>query len=93
MIFTSGATQALKTVAETFDFNGGTLAYLEDNHTSVLGMRKFAPNWREVKVAEALNILSTDLNWRNSERSGENGLFVYPAQSNFAGNYFSEFPN
>ncbi|CAL8109547.1 unnamed protein product [Orchesella dallaii] len=40
VIFTSGATQALKLVAETFQFNGGLFAYLEECHTSVVGMRE-----------------------------------------------------
>ncbi|XP_065169463.1 molybdenum cofactor sulfurase 3 [Atheta coriaria] len=42
VIFTSGATAALKLVAETFDYQDGRLVYLEENHTSVLGMREYA---------------------------------------------------
>uniref|UniRef100_A0AAR5NXF8 Molybdenum cofactor sulfurase n=1 Tax=Dendroctonus ponderosae TaxID=77166 RepID=A0AAR5NXF8_DENPD len=85
VIFTSGATHALKLIGETFEFNGGTLAYLEDNHTSVLGMRKFASNFRELKVEEAFNVLSNPADSNSELRNGKNGLFVYPAQSNFAG--------
>ena len=45
IIFTSGCTSALKLVAETFCFNyennnSGCFCYLEDNHTSVLGVRE-----------------------------------------------------
>ncbi|XP_060524505.1 molybdenum cofactor sulfurase 3 isoform X2 [Cylas formicarius] len=87
VIFTSGATHALKIIAETFDFNGGTLAYLEDNHTSVLGMRTFAPNVREIKVEEAFALLSSPYvtGSLTNTRNNANSMFVYPAQSNFAG--------
>lgn len=76
-------------VAESFDFKGGSLVYLEDNHTSVLGMRALAPDFRELKVSEALNILSVVPGSKNRgrhEKAEENCLFVYPAQSNFSGN-------
>lgn len=50
VIFTSGTTQALKLVVESFQFaaedsdslNGGSFVYLRDNHTSVLGLRELA---------------------------------------------------
>ncbi|CAH1126866.1 unnamed protein product [Ceutorhynchus assimilis] len=85
VIFTSGATQGLKLIAETFDFNGGTLIYLEDNHTSVLGMRCFAPNCRELKIEEAFELLTETQTKQAYNQDGRNCLFVYPAQSNFAG--------
>ncbi|XP_066247103.1 molybdenum cofactor sulfurase 2 isoform X1 [Euwallacea similis] len=90
VIFTSGATQSLKLIAESFSFHGGSLVYLEDNHTSVLGMRSFAPNSHELKVRDAFNILSgnPDVKKRDCDEKGENCLFVYPAQSNFAGTKF-----
>lgn len=107
VIFTSGATQGLKLIAETFDFNGGRLVYLEDNHTSVLGMRNLVSDFRELKVTEAFNILSSSSppsssssllsssirESKNPRRNTENCLFVYPAQSNFAGNHFTNFRN
>ncbi|GBP35278.1 Molybdenum cofactor sulfurase [Eumeta japonica] len=48
VIFTSGATQAMKLVAESFNFGCderenmecGSFVYLNDNHTSVLGLRE-----------------------------------------------------
>lgn len=50
VIFTSGATSAIKLVAECFDYGrDGTLCYLDDNHTSVLGARRYALQ-RGVKV-------------------------------------------
>ncbi|KAL1508879.1 hypothetical protein ABEB36_003701 [Hypothenemus hampei] len=89
VIFTSGATHALKLVAESFNFNGGTLVYLEDNHTSVLGMRKLVDKFRELKVADAFNLLSSKRRlMKSSSGNGENCLFVYPAESNFAGTKF-----
>ncbi|XP_039263622.2 molybdenum cofactor sulfurase-like [Styela clava] len=43
VIFTSGATEALKLVGEYFDWGpGSTFIYLEDNHTSVVGIRELA---------------------------------------------------
>lgn len=91
VVFTSGATAALKTVAETFDYkNGGsglesgTLVYLEDNHTSVLGMREYSPSSQPLAHDEAFQLFS-----RTPVASGQlknvNSLYVYPAQSNFSG--------
>ncbi|XP_050305303.1 molybdenum cofactor sulfurase 3 [Anthonomus grandis grandis] len=92
VIFTLSTSHGLKTVAETFRFDGGILAYLEDNHTSVLGMRNLAPQWQEVKLDKAFEVLnhsnnSLSTNEEEEESSG-NCLFVYPAQSNFAGNKY-----
>ncbi|KAM3967146.1 molybdenum cofactor sulfurase [Aphomia sociella] len=50
LVFTSGTTQSLKLVAESFQFatdenevlNCGSFVYLRDNHTSVLGLREIA---------------------------------------------------
>uniref|UniRef100_H2ZFU0 Aminotransferase class V domain-containing protein n=1 Tax=Ciona savignyi TaxID=51511 RepID=H2ZFU0_CIOSA len=44
IIFTSGATAGLKLVAQSFDWTPGKsmYAYLEDNHTSVVGIREAA---------------------------------------------------
>lgn len=49
VIFTSGCTAALKLVGESFDFTNtdvgtsrGCYCYLEDNHTSVTGIRELA---------------------------------------------------
>lgn len=44
VVFTSGATEAIRKVGEYFDYgdSGGTLCYLNDNHTSVLGIREYA---------------------------------------------------
>lgn len=86
VIFTSGATAALKLVAETFDFGDsstGSFLYLRDNHTSVLGMRE---------IVKTKNIVCVDRNQFMSEHFQDslraykgNSLFVYPAQCNFSG--------
>ena len=94
VIFTSGATAALKLIADTFDFDAqnyraGTFAYLQDNHTSILGMRELLAE-KNVEITcidhktafEKLNDLSqSDFNKVNKN----NSLFVYSAQCNFSG--------
>lgn len=85
LIFTSNATAALKIVAETFDYKGnGTLMYLEDNHTSVIGMREYAPNYEVLPHNTAFEILNKPSS-EQEETFNTNSLFVYPAQCNFAG--------
>lgn len=84
IIFTSGATASLKLIAENFNYESeGYFVYLQDNHTSVLGMRRYAPNSKCLKVTESHEALTTE----NYEKSKENYncLFAYPAQSNFSG--------
>ncbi|EEZ98196.1 molybdenum cofactor sulfurase 1 [Tribolium castaneum] len=78
VVFTSGATASLKLVAENFKYGpDGSLVYLQDNHTSVLGMRAYAPHTKCIKFTETLSQCKT-------AKSG-NSLFVFPAQSNFSG--------
>lgn len=92
MIFTSGATQSLKTVAETFNFQGdttehGVFCYLQDNHTSVLGMRE-AVKTSSIEVITKPNLIEYSVSDCCTDRStleGTNSLFVYPAQCNFSG--------
>ncbi|KAG6459061.1 hypothetical protein O3G_MSEX011184 [Manduca sexta] len=96
VVFTSGTTQSLKLVAESFQFSGvqdnlasGSFVYLRDNHTSVLGLREIATD----KNADIIHISHDDFleslastqqtAWRDSNDA--NTLFVYPAQSNFNG--------
>ena len=43
VVFTSGATESIRRVGEWFNYcPGGELCYLQDNHTSVLGVREYA---------------------------------------------------
>lgn len=89
VIFTSGATAALKLVAETFDFGDsshGPFLYLRDNHTSVLGMRE---------IIKTTNIIAVERDefmngkFQESFQYNENSLLVYPAQCNFSGFKYS----
>lgn len=92
VIFTSGATQSLKIVAETFDFRGdatdenGTFCYLQDNHTSVLGMRE-AVKTNAIEVIKRPSLLAYASACLSDQPASKttNSLFVYPAQCNFSG--------
>ncbi|XP_014598699.1 PREDICTED: molybdenum cofactor sulfurase 1 isoform X1 [Polistes canadensis] len=99
IIFTSGATQSLKVVAETFRFNNnknnevqstGDFVYTQDNHTSVLGMREVISQ-KGIKVTclshkHAFQVLEQPVNsFNDNVASNNNSLFVYPAQCNFSG--------
>lgn len=101
VIFTSGSTQSIKLVGETFKFacddneviNCGSLVYLQDNHTSVLGLRELAKEKNtdviHIPHEEFLKTLSEPVLIQTVEkekyRNEGNTLFVYPAQSNFNG--------
>lgn len=105
VIFTSGATEALKLVAESFEYrkndqkgtedsktsSTGCFAYLQNSHTSVLGMREVAA-FKKAKVIcvphdDMLETMtSTPVHNANEKlKSSERALFVYPAQCNFSG--------
>ncbi|XP_023289256.1 molybdenum cofactor sulfurase 1 isoform X2 [Orussus abietinus] len=99
VVFTSGATASLKTVAEMFDFENselssstelGCFVYVQDNHTSVLGMRETIAQ-RGARVIclshdDAFKTLTCDSAdtddglWQCGD-----SLFVYSAQCNFSG--------
>ena len=99
LIFTSGTTQSLKLVLESFKFHGsdeedrGSFLYLIDSHTSVIGLRELANE----KDADVINIshkeFLSSLKHPNKPKTCEiknnncnnNTLFAYPAQSNFNG--------
>ncbi|XP_022919276.2 molybdenum cofactor sulfurase 3 [Onthophagus taurus] len=86
IIFTSGATESLKIIGESFDYNEGSFVYLEDNHTSVLGMRDFAEKTKVILCDEADFLLNKSSRFTEENlMTQNNSLFVYPAQSNFNG--------
>lgn len=67
---------------------GGTFAYTQDNHTSVLGMRELMPTENLLcltrdEAHEALDNMPSADSFRST--SSRNSLFAYPAQSNFSG--------
>lgn len=88
VIFTSSATSSLKIVAECFDYGNqspGTFTYLENNHTSVLGMRNYSKNVQVVRTPDAFQVLYGEVESSENLDPHSNSLFVYPAQCNFSG--------
>ncbi|KPI91367.1 PREDICTED: molybdenum cofactor sulfurase [Papilio xuthus] len=99
IIFTSGATQSLKLTVESFEFSSnteegfecGSFVYLNENHTSVLGLREIA----EDKNVDVINISHDNflksIKQNHPAPSGQksktdgNILLAYPAKSNFNG--------
>ena len=88
IVFTSGATAALKIVAECFPWEKSSrFAYVQESHTSVVGMRKAAfekgigvncfANEEELELKIRLGLLDIDDEVPN--------LLVLPAMSNFCG--------
>lgn len=90
VIFTSSATASLKLVAESFNYKAddgtkkGCFVYLEDNHTSVLGMREYAENTYSLGIEEASSAFLKEPKCNATKCNGKS-LFAYPAQSNFSG--------
>jgi selenocysteine lyase/cysteine desulfurase len=92
VIFTANASGALKLVGEAYPFGPGDQYLLtSDNHNSVNGIREFArangATTTYVPVLPpALRIDAAALATALADRHpGQNHLFAYPAQSNFAG--------
>uniref|UniRef100_H2ZFV5 Aminotransferase class V domain-containing protein n=1 Tax=Ciona savignyi TaxID=51511 RepID=H2ZFV5_CIOSA len=91
VIFTSGATAGLKLVAQSFDWTPGksVYAYLEDNHTSVVGIREAAIDKGAHSVCLRFPkyvVVQLLLQWIMFMYLKElSHLFAYPAQSNFSG--------
>lgn len=87
VIFTSGATAALKLLGENFNFgveNNGDFMYLRDNHTSVLGMREIVTT-HNIKCVERSDFLSGAVRQTINNERQANNLLVFPAQCNFNG--------
>ncbi|XP_076249383.1 molybdenum cofactor sulfurase [Calliopsis andreniformis] len=101
VVFTFNASTSLKIVAETFLFNKeetnntishpGHFVYIQDNHTSVLGMREIVAK-KGAKItclshSNAFEVFKSPLNSSliPSSQKNSNSLFVYPAQCNFSG--------
>ena len=91
-VFTSNASQALKLVGESYPFrNGDQLLLSFDNHNSVLGIREF--DKAHGAVTRYVPVIPPDLRINQSvleeyldgKDAAENGLFAFPAQSNFSG--------
>ena len=82
VIFTSGATGACKLIADSFPWRGkdkdSTFVYLDECHTSVVGMRELSDYSKVVNEKEVCQGMFDRIN------TGTN-LFAYPAMSNFCG--------
>ena len=101
VVWTSGATHALRLVAECFPWTAGhsRLRMMLDNHTSVLGMRQMASELGGACV-EAVESVEEVHEWecRGKASGGDRGdgqrgeedelvyhLLAYPGESNFSG--------
>jgi len=78
VIFTANATAALRVIGESYPFASLTLS--ADNHNSVNGLRRFAR-----RRGASVRYLPLDDQLRLDDEPGGQGLFAYPAQSNFSG--------
>lgn len=82
VIFTSGATASLKLVADTYRWSDRPyFAYLDQCHTSVVGMRELAHSHLPLSPSEVPERLS-------SQPSNKKGIFAFSAMSNFCGSKF-----
>ncbi|XP_070536354.1 molybdenum cofactor sulfurase-like [Ptychodera flava] len=98
VIFTSGCTGALKLLADSFEWsdedgNTGCFCYLEDNHTSIIGMREIAAQKGASVVCQTLPEFAATLHSGindndlapGSDSKKPKSLFAYAAQCNFSG--------
>ncbi|XP_045494036.1 molybdenum cofactor sulfurase isoform X2 [Colias croceus] len=101
VIFTSGTTQSLKSVLESFQFNcqedelnQGSFMYLSENHTSVIGLRELAKekNVDVIHISQEEFLKSVKTVPKSTgvqlESKKGNSLIAYPAQNNFNGYKF-----
>ncbi len=62
VIFTSGATAALKLVADSFEWGShSSFLFLEDNHTSVVGMREIVKNAGGISICVTEDTVATSV--------------------------------
>ena len=87
VVFTSGATQSLKIVAESFTFGeAGCLYHPLAVHTSVLGMRSFAPRVASFPTAKLFSPAPASAARSEDTVSGSSSsLIVIPGECNFNG--------
>lgn len=91
LVFTSGATAALKLVGECFPWqDGSSFAYSMDSHTSVLGIRGYATrhgaSTRCIPLDE-MKRLEEERRRTTSDDDADSpvSLFAFPAECNFSG--------
>lgn len=94
IVFTSGATGALKMVGEAFPWREGSwFMYLRESHNSVLGVREYALKaggyFRaacEGAISAWLNGTLSDTDFLGNSASGEAPhLLAFPGEENFSG--------
>ncbi|KAE9360963.1 Molybdenum cofactor sulfurase [Phytophthora fragariae] len=97
LVFTSGATAALKLVGESFPWSeGSTFAHAMDSHTSVLGIRGYAAasgatiscvGLDELERLEQDQVPFEELTAEaaSTEETTPMSLFAFPAECNFSG--------
>ncbi len=92
VIFTSNASHALKLVGESYPFGPGDHYLMTfDNHNSVNGIREYAKargaavSYIPLALPNMRTPMSEFRNYIRDNRTGNNDLFAYPAQSNFSG--------
>jgi selenocysteine lyase/cysteine desulfurase len=89
VVFTANASNALRTVGESFPFeHGSRLVLTADNHNSVNGIRRFA-----ARAGADVSYIRLDGElrpadpqpWLDGAARRRRHLFAYPAQSNYSG--------
>lgn len=94
VIFTAGCTAALNLLSHAFPWSptplsgeeGSLFCYLDDNHTSVVGMREVArKNGARILCVSATDIVASHKPRPPAPPFPPHHLFAYPAQSNFCG--------
>eukprot|EP00727_Mastigamoeba_balamuthi_P007566 m51a1_g343 putative molybdenum cofactor sulfurase (536) ;mRNA; f:531005-533308 len=98
VVFTSGATAALKIVGESFPWSARSVfAYTEVNHTSVLGIRKFCASSGGTFRGLTPDTIERALSVEPSGGSPQHGcrdeeapshLFAFPGENNFDGEMY-----
>jgi selenocysteine lyase/cysteine desulfurase len=85
--FTANTTAAIKLVAESFPFGPSAPFVLSaDNHNSINGVREYARRaGAPIDYLPLTSALRLDDPERRLAIAGTNGLFAFPAQSNFSG--------
>ncbi|KAJ3276422.1 hypothetical protein HDV01_005045 [Terramyces sp. JEL0728] len=82
IVFTSGATAALKLLAETYDWKSKSFYYQVESHTSVVGMSTVVSQIKNMPVEQCC--FAKEI--KNLEN--KKGLVAIPAQCNFSGKRF-----
>lgn len=93
IIFTSGATAAIKLLLENFKWDignhNGTFVYTMSNHTSIIGGREIAAGKKIpfycLDLEETFSLLNEQISLNQNKEQSCNSIFAYPAQCNFSG--------